>query len=296
MEKPDVDMIEGLSPAISIEQKATSHNPRSTVGTVTEIHDYLRLLFARVGTPYCPDHGLALQSETVAEMVDKLLALPEDTRLMVLAPVVTARNGEQADLLEELRAQGFSRVCIDGKVHELDASPKLRKNVKHTVEVVVDRLRARADAKQRLSESLETALRHADGRAIVIEGEGAHEHLFSAKYACPVPTCEYALPELEPRLFSFNNPMGACPRCDGLGEVEFFDPKRIVAHPNLSLASGAIRGWDRRNGVYYSMLKSLAAHFGFDIEAPWEVLDDATQKRILYGSGGEKLAFHYLTD
>src|SRR5437764_14017694 len=211
MEKPDVDLIEGLSPAIAIEQKSASHNPRSTVGTVTEIHDYLRLLFARVGTPYCPDHGLALQSETVAEMVDKLLALPEDTRLMVLAPVVTARKGEQADLLEELRAQGFSRVRIDGKVHDLDAAPRLAKNVKHTVEVVVDRLRARADAKQRLSESMETAVRHADGRAIVIEGEGAHEHLFSAKYACPVASCEYAPPVLDQRLLSFNYTMVAYP-------------------------------------------------------------------------------------
>ncbi|HYL88171.1 MAG TPA: excinuclease ABC subunit UvrA [Burkholderiales bacterium] len=293
MEKPDVDLIEGLSPAIAIEQKTASHNPRSTVGTVTEIHDYLRLLFARVGTPYCPDHGLALQSETVAEMVDKLLALPEDTRLMVLAPVVTGRKGEQVDLLEELRAQGFSRVRIDGKVHELDAAPRLKKNVKHTVEVVVDRLRARADAKQRLAESLETALRHADGRAIVIEGEGAREHLFSAKYACPVPSCEYALPELEPRLFSFNNPMGACPRCDGLGSVEFFDTKRIVAHPNLSLASGAIRGWDRRNHFYYSMLQSLAKHYRFDIEQPWEMLDERVQKVILHGSGKETVAFHY---
>ena len=293
MEKPDVDLIEGLSPAIAIEQKAASHNPRSTVGTVTEIHDYLRLLFARVGTPYCPDHGLALQSETVAEMVDKLLALPEDTRLMVLAPVVTGRKGEQVDLLEELRAQGFSRVRIDGKVHELDAAPRLKKNVKHTVEVVVDRLRARADAKQRLAESLETALRHADGRAVVIEGEDAHEHLFSAKYACPVPTCEYALPELEPRLFSFNSPMGACPRCDGLGSVEFFDAKRIVAHPNLSLASGAIRGWDRRNHFYYSMLQSLARHYRFDIEQPWEMLDERIQRLILGGSGDEPIAFHY---
>src|SRR5437867_3337785 len=296
MEKPDVDLIEGLSPAIAIEQKAASHNPRSTVGTVTEIHDYLRLLFARVGTPYCPDHGLALQSETVAEMVDKLLALPEDTRLMVLAPVVMARKGEQADLLEELRAQGFSRVRIDGKVHDLDAAPRLKKNVKHTVEVVVDRLRARADAKQRLAESLETALRHADGRAIVIEGEAAREHLFSAKYACPVPTCEYALPELEPRLFSFNNPMGACPRCDGLGAVEFFDPKRVVAHPNLSLASGAIRGWDRRNHFYYSMLQSLAGHYGFDVEQPWELLDEKVQELILSGSGQEKIAFTYLSE
>ncbi len=293
MEKPDVDLIEGLSPAIAIEQKASSHNPRSTVGTVTEIHDYLRLLFARVGTPYCPEHGLALQSETVAEMVDKLLALPEDTKLMVLAPVITGRKGEQVDLLEELRAQGFSRVRIDGKVHELDAAPHLKKNVKHTVEVVVDRLRARPDAKQRLAESLETALRHADGRAIAVETDSAHEHLFSAKYACPVPTCQYALPELEPRLFSFNNPMGACPRCDGLGSVEFFDTKRIVAHPNLSLASGAIRGWDRRNHFYYSMLQSLSKYYKFDLEQPWEMLDDRIQKIILAGSGREKIAFHY---
>jgi excinuclease ABC subunit A len=293
MEKPDVDLIEGLSPAIAIEQKAASHNPRSTVGTVTEIHDYLRLLFARVGTPYCPDHGLALQSETVAQMVDQLLALPDDTRLMVLAPVVSGRKGEQHDLLEELRAQGFSRVRIDGKVHDLDSAPRLAKNIKHTVEVVVDRLRARADAKQRLAESLETALRHADGRAVVVETDSHKEHLFSAKYACPVPTCEYALPELEPRLFSFNNPMGACPRCDGLGSVEFFDTKRIVAHPNLSLASGAIRGWDRRNHFYYSMLQSLAKHYKFDIEQPWEMLDERIQKLILHGSGKEKIAFHY---
>src|SRR5436190_2117612 len=293
MEKPDVDLIEGLSPAIAIEQKASSHNPRSTVGTVTEIHDYLRLLFARVGTPYCPDHGLALQSETVAEMVDKLLALPEDTRLMVLAPVIMGRKGEQADLLEELRAQGFSRVRIDGKVHDLDTAPKLRKNLKHSIDVVIDRLRVRAEVKQRLAESLETALRHADGRAVVVETDTGHEHVFSSRYACPVPTCEYALPELEPRLFSFNNPMGACPRCDGLGSVEFFDTKRIVAHPNLSLASGAIRGWDRRNHFYYSMLQSLAKHYTFDIEQPWEMLDERVQQLILHGSGKEKIAFHY---
>jgi excinuclease ABC subunit A len=293
MEKPDVDLIEGLSPAIAIEQKAGSHNPRSTVGTVTEIHDYLRLLFARVGTPYCPEHGLALEAQTVAEMVDQLVALPEDTRLMVLAPVVAARKGEQASLLEELRAQGFTRVRIDGKVHELDASPHLKKNVKHTVEVVVDRLRARADGKQRLAESLETALRHADGRAIVVEWDSQKEHLFSARFACPVATCDYALPELEPRLFSFNNPMGACPRCDGLGAIDFFDPRRIVAHPNLSLASGAIRGWDRRNHFYFSMLQSLARHYGFDVEQPWEMLDEHIQKLILQGSGREKIAFSY---
>jgi excinuclease ABC subunit A len=293
MEKPDVDLIEGLSPAIAIEQKAASHNPRSTVGTVTEIHDYLRLLFARVGTPYCPEHGLALQAHSVSQMVDQLLGRPEDTRLMVLAPVVSGRKGEQADLLEELRAQGFTRVRIDGKVHDLDTAPKLKKNTKHSIDVVIDRLRVRAEVKQRLAESLETALRHADGRAVVIETDNGHEHLFSSKYACPVPTCEYALPELEPRLFSFNNPMGACPRCDGLGEVEFFDPKRIVAHPNLSLASGAIRGWDRRNHFYYSMLQSLAKHYRFDIEQPWEMLEDKVQRLVLQGSGKEAIAFHY---
>jgi len=292
MEKPDVDLIEGLSPAIAIEQKAASHNPRSTVGTVTEIHDYLRLLYARAGTPYCPEHGLALQAQTVAQMVDHVLALPEDTRLMLLAPVIAGRKGEQADLLEELRAQGFTRVRVDGKVHDLDAAPRLAKNLKHSVDVVIDRLRARADAKQRLAESFETALRHADGKALVVEIDSKKEHLFSANFSCPA--CDYSLPELEPRLFSFNNPVGACPRCDGLGAIEFFDPKRIVAHPNLSLASGAIRGWDRRNHFYYSMLESLAAHYGFDVEQPWEALPDAVQKLVLYGSGKEKIAFRYV--
>ena len=294
MEKPDVDLIEGLSPAIAIEQKAASHNPRSTVGTVTEIHDYLRLLYARVGTPYCPQHNLALQAQTVAQMVDQVLALPEDTKLMILAPVVARRKGEQAELLDELRAQGFTRVRIDAKVHELDAAPRLSKNVKHSVDVVIDRLRVRADSKQRLAESFETALRHADGRALVVETDSRKEQLFSAKFSCPL--CDYALPELEPRLFSFNNPMGACPRCDGLGAIEFFDPKRVVAHPNLSLASGAIRGWDRRNHFYYSMLQSLAKHYGFDVEQPWELLDEKVQQLILAGSGQEKIAFTYLSE
>jgi excinuclease ABC subunit A len=294
MAKPEVDLIEGLSPAIAIEQKAASHNPRSTVGTVTEIHDYLRLLYARAGTPYCPEHQLALEAQTVAEMVDQVSALPEDSRVMILAPVIAGRKGEQADLLEELRAQGFTRVRIDGAVHELDAPPRLARNAKHSVDVVVDRLRVRADAKQRLAESLETALRHADGKAVVLEIDSRKEHLFSAKYACPA--CDYSLPELEPRLFSFNNPMGACPRCDGLGTVEFFDPKRIVAHPNLSLASGAIRGWDRRNHFYYSMLESLAGHYRFDIEMPWESLDERIQRLVLYGSGKEKIAFRYPTE
>jgi excinuclease ABC subunit A len=294
MEKPDVDLIEGLSPAIAIEQKAASHNPRSTVGTVTEIHDYLRLLYARAGTPYCPEHRLALQAQTVAQMVDHVLALPEDTKLMLLAPVIAGRKGEQTELLEELRAQGFTRVRVDGKVHDLDAAPRLARNVKHSVDVVIDRLRARADAKQRLAESFETALRHADGKALVVETDSKKEHLFSANFSCPA--CDYALPELEPRLFSFNNPVGACPRCDGLGAIEFFDPKRIVAHPNLSLASGAIRGWDRRNHFYYSMLQSLAAHYAFDIEQPWELLPDAVQKLVLYGSGKDQIAFRYLSE
>jgi excinuclease ABC subunit A len=294
MEKPDVDLIEGLSPAIAIEQKAASHNPRSTVGTVTEVHDYLRLLYARAGTPYCPQHQLALQAQSVSQMVDHVLALPEDTKLMVLAPVVARRKGEQSELLDELRAQGFTRVRVDGKVHDLDAAPRLAKNTRHSVDVVIDRLRARADSKQRLAESFETALRHADGRALVVETDGGREHLFSAKFSCPA--CDYALPELEPRLFSFNNPMGACPRCDGLGEIEFFDAKRVVAHPNLSLAGGAIRGWDRRNHFYYSMLQSLAKHYRFDIEQPWEALPDEVQKLIMSGSGKEKIAFHYLSE
>jgi excinuclease ABC subunit A len=294
MEKPDVDLIEGLSPAIAIEQKAASHNPRSTVGTVTEIHDYLRLLFARAGTPYCPDHGIALEAQTVAQMVDHVLALPAEARLMILAPVVAGRKGEQADLLEELRAQGFTRVRVDGTVHELDQAPRLSRTKAHTIEVVIDRLRAKPESKQRLAESFETALRHADGRALVVNLEDRKEHLFSARYACPV--CDYALAELEPRLFSFNNPMGACPKCDGLGEVEFFDARRVVAHPNLSLAGGAIKGWDRRNHFYYSMLASLASHYGFDVEAPWEMLDDKVQRLILHGSGKEKIAFRYLTE
>jgi excinuclease ABC subunit A len=294
MAKPEVDLIEGLSPAIAIEQKAASHNPRSTVGTVTEVHDYLRLLFARAGTPYCPQHRLALEAQTVAEMVDQIAALPQDTRIMILAPVVAGRRGEQADLLGELRAQGFTRVRIDDRVHELDATPRLAKNVRHSVDVVVDRLRVRADARQRLAESLETALRHADGKVLVMEADSGREHLFSARYSCP--KCDYAVPELEPRLFSFNNPAGACPRCDGLGAVEFFDPKRIVAHPNLSLAGGAIRGWDRRNHFYFSMLQSLARHYDFDIESPWEMLDERIQNVILQGSGGEKISFRYFSE
>ncbi len=292
MEKPDVDLIEGLSPAISIEQKATSHNPRSTVGTVTEIHDYLRLLYARVGDPQCPEHGITLAAQTVSQMVDAVLALPEDTRLMILAPLVVGRKGENVELFAELRAQGFVRVRVDGVVHELDAVPKLDKNKKHTIEVVVDRLKVRADAKQRLAESFETALRHAEGRALAVEMDTDKEHLFSAKFACPV--CSYALPELEPRLFSFNNPMGACATCDGLGQVSFFDPARVVAFPHLSLASGAIKGWDKRNQFFYMMLQSLAMHYGFDLDTPWEKLPKRIREVILDGSGKEAIKFQVL--
>ncbi|MEK6663756.1 MAG: excinuclease ABC subunit UvrA [Pseudomonadota bacterium] len=292
MEKPDVDLIEGLSPAISIEQKATSHNPRSTVGTVTEIHDYLRLMFARVGDPYCPEHGIGLSSQTVSQMVDHVLALGDDTKLMILAPIVAGRKGEQHELFDELRAQGFVRVRIDGKTYEMDKLPKLDKNKKHTVEVVVDRLKVRADVKQRLAESFETALRHADGRALAVEMDSEKEHLFSARFACPV--CNYSLSELEPRLFSFNNPMGACPKCDGLGVISFFDPKRVVAFPHLSLGAGAIKGWDRRNQFYFIMLQSLAAHYDFDLDLPFEELPQAIQDILLYGSGKDELDFKYL--
>src|SRR5258708_39918388 len=293
MEKPDVDLIEGLSPAIAIEQKATSHNPRSTVGPVTEIHDYLRLLFARVGDPYCPDHNVPLSAQSIAQMVDHVAALAEGTRVMILAPLVVSRKGEHAELFDELRAQGFVRLRIDGAVHEIDQLPKLDRNRKHTIEIVIDRLKVVADGtiQQRLAESFETALRHADGRAIAVEMDSGKEHLFSAKFACPA--CSFSIAELEPRLFSFNNPMGACPRCDGLGEITFFDPKRVVAFPHLSLAGGAIRGWDRRNQFYFSMLTSLAQHFDFDVDAPFESLTERAQQVVLHGSGDEKVAFRY---
>ncbi|MCX9155784.1 excinuclease ABC subunit UvrA [Niveibacterium sp. 24ML] len=294
MEKPDVDLIEGLSPAISIEQKATSHNPRSTVGTVTEIHDYLRLLYARAGIPHCPDHHLPLAAQSVSQMVDSVLGLPEDTKVMVLAPVVTERKGSFEEMFAELRAQGFVRLRIDGTLHEIDALPKLEKNGKHSIDIVVDRLKVRADARQRLAESFETALAHAEGRALAVEMDTGKAHLFSARFACPV--CSYAIAELEPRLFSFNNPVGACPKCDGLGTVEFFDPHRVVAFPHLSLASGAIRGWDRRNQFYFQMLQSLATHYGFDIDTTFEALAPETQQIVLYGSGKEKIGFKYMSE
>lgn len=294
MDKPDVDLIEGLSPAISIEQKSTSHNPRSTVGTVTEIHDYLRLLFARAGQPECPEHKLNLQAQTITEMVDSMLGLPTGTRLMILAPVVVGRKGEQLELFESLKAQGFVRLRIDGTLYEIDELPQLAKTKKHSVDVVVDRLKVRPDVAHRLAESFETALRLADGKALVVEIDSDVSHIFSAKFSCPL--CDYALPELEPRLFSFNNPMGACPRCDGLGHIQFFDAKRVVAFPQLSLASGAIKSWDRRNQFYFQLLSSLAEHYQFDLNTPFEDLPTATQSMILEGSAKEEIVFRYLNE
>jgi excinuclease ABC subunit A len=301
MEKPDVDLIEGLSPAIAIEQKATSHNPRSTVGTVTEIHDYLRLLFARVGTPYCPNHpDQPLEAQSVSQMVDATLALPAGTRLAVLAPVVADRKGEHVDLFEDLRAQGFVRVRVrtegraEVRMHELDDPPRLAKTGRHSIDVVVDRVKLGPELAQRLAESFETALRIADGRAIALEMDTEREHLFSNRFACPV--CSHALRELEPRLFSFNNPLGACPECDGLGTVEYFDPQRVVHFPNLGLGAGAIRGWDRRNPFYFQMLQSLSAHYDFEVDTPFEALPPSLQQVILHGSGTQKIPFVYRSD
>ncbi len=296
MEKPDVDHIEGLSPAISIEQKTTSHNPRSTVGTITEIYDYLRLLFARAGIPRCPEHGVDLAAQTVSQMVDQVLALPEGTRLMLLAPVVQARKGEHVQLFEQLKAQGYIRARVDGAVVELDQPPKLSPKVNHTIEVVVDRFKVRGDLGLRLAESFETALKLADGIAQVafMDEPDRAPLVFSSRFACP--HCGYALVELEPRLFSFNNPSGACPECDGLGVMQSFDPEKIVANPDLSLAGGAVRGWDRRNAYYFQMISSLARHYGFDVEAPFRTLSAAHREAILYGSGGEDIEFEYVNE
>jgi len=294
MEKPDIDHIEGLSPAISIEQKSTSHNPRSTVGTITEIHDYLRLLFARVGVPHCPDHDIPLQAQTVSQMVDHVLEQDQGSRWMLLAPVVQERKGEHLGILDELRAQGFIRARIDGEVLELDHAPTLDLHRKHNIEVVVDRFKVREDLKLRLAESFETALRLADGLARVLNMDDAREITFSAKFACP--QCGYSLTELEPRLFSFNNPVGACPGCDGLGVKQSFDPRRVVAYPHLSLAGGAVRGWDRRNAYYFQLISSLADHYEFDIETPFEELPEHIRDIILYGSGTELIEFRYLNE
>lgn len=295
MEKPDVDTIEGLSPAISIEQKSTSHNPRSTVGTITEIYDYLRLLYARVGTPRCPDHDVPLEAQTVSQMVDQVLALPEGRKLMLLAPVVRERKGEHLSVFEELRAQGFVRARVNGKLHELDELPKLDKQKKHSIDVVVDRFKVREDLQQRLAESFETALGLADGIALIapMDDEEGEEIIFSARFACP--HCGHSISELEPKLFSFNNPAGACPTCDGLGVKQFFDAKRLV-NGELTLAEGAIRGWDRRNVYYFQMLGSLSNHYGFSLEQPFDELAAEHQKVILFGSGTQSVDFKYLND
>ena len=297
MEKPDVEHIEGLSPAISIEQKSTSHNPRSTVGTITEIHDYLRLLFARVGEPRCPDHAVALEAQTVTQMVDTVMARPHGERLMLLAPLVGDRKGEHARILDGLKSQGFIRARIDGRLCELDDPVPLDPKRKHSIEAVVDRFRVRDDLTLRLAESFETALALSDGRAVVAPMDSDDEGddvVFSARFACHV--CGYAIPELEPRIFSFNNPAGACQRCDGLGAQTFFDPSRIVAHPELSLPGGAVRGWDRRNVYYFQMVQSLAAHFGFDIDAPFQELPPAVRDVILDGSGSEAIRFTFSSE
>ncbi len=297
MEKPDVDTIEGLSPAIAIEQKSTSHNPRSTVGTVTEIYDYLRLLYARAGTPRCPDHHIDLTAQTVSQMVDQVLQQPEGTALLLLAPMIQERKGEHLQVFDELKAQGFVRVRIDNRVYELDALPKLDGKRKHSVDAVVDRFKVRADMAQRLAESFETALRLSNGTARVVEmldtdsKKTPKEWVFSNRFACP--ECGYSLAELEPRLFSFNNPSGACPSCDGLGVQEFFDPARVVHHTELSLAGGAVRGWDRRNGYYFQLIQSLAKHFKFDVEAPYKSLPSSVKKTLLYGST-DKIDFRYV--
>jgi excinuclease ABC subunit A len=293
MEKPDVDHIDGLSPAISIEQKSTSHNPRSTVGTVTEIYDYLRLLYARAGTPRCPDHGVTLEAQTVSQMVDQVLELPADARLMLLAPVIVERKGEHVQLMQDLMAQGFIRARINGEVYELDDPPTLDLRKKHNIEAIIDRFKVKADLKQRLAESFETALRLADGvaRIAFMDDADNEELVFSDRFACNI--CGYSLTELEPRLFSFNNPTGACSGCDGLGVKQFFDPDRVIVNSDLSLAGGAIRGWDRKTTYYFQMIKSLARHFKFDIETPYDELPENLRQIVLYGSGKEKIEFNY---
>ncbi len=295
MEKPDVDHIEGLSPAISIEQKSTSHNPRSTVGTITEIYDYLRLLFARAGDPRCPDHQITLEAQTISQMVDQVMALPEGRKLMLLAPVVEARKGEHEQLLDKLRSEGFVRARINGEVIDLDSVPKLGLRKKHTIEVVIDRFKVREDLQQRLADSFETAINLSDGIARIADMDGKQKDIvFSARFACPV--CGYSLSELEPRLFSFNNPAGACPTCDGLGIHQFFDPNRVVSQPESGLAGGAIRGWDRRSTYYFQMLTALSKHYGFDMDKPFCKLPKKIQKIVLYGSGEDEIKFVYHND
>ena len=294
MEKPDVDHIEGLSPAISIEQKSTSHNPRSTVGTVTEIYDYLRLLFARVGTPKCPEHDVALEAQTISQMVDQIIELPEESKQMILAPVIRDRKGEHLHILDNLRAQGFIRVRIDGLVCDLDDTPELDKKKKHTIEVVVDRFKIRPEIAQRLAESLETCVGLSGGLVLVVpmDDDDSEGLLFSSQFSCP--HCGYSLSELEPRLFSFNNPAGACGTCDGLGVKQYFDQSLVVAEPSLSISEGAIRGWDRRSIYYFQMLNSVAEHYGFDIDKPFDKLTKKQQHLILQGSGEDEISFNYV--
>jgi Excinuclease ABC subunit A len=295
MDKPEVDLIEGLAPAIAIEQKATSHNPRSTVGTVTEIHDYLRLLFARLGQPHCPKHPeQVLAAQSISQMVDTVLSWPAETRIMLLAPVQSERKGEHLEQLIELKTRGFTRVRIDGLIQELEPLPRLAKQQKHTIEVVVDRLKVRSDAAERLAESLEMACAQGNGRVLVVDMDRGGEHLFSTKMACPI--CDFSLAELEPRLFSFNSPLGACPTCDGLGEIDEFEPSKIVVHPELSLAGGAIKGWDRRTIFYFQLLQGLAAHYGFNVETPWRELPADVRQVILYGSGEQIIEFPYINE
>ena len=295
MEKPDIDHIEGLSPAISIEQKSTSHNPRSTVGTITEIYDYLRLLFARVGDPRCPEHGITLKAQTVSQMVDTVMAMPEGQRLMLLAPLVRDRKGEHLHVFEQARAAGFIRVRVNGIVVDLDDVPELDKRKKHRIDVVVDRFKIRDDLALRLAESFETALELTDGIACVAPmDDDGDEVLFSARYSCP--QCGHSIDELEPRLFSFNNPAGACASCDGLGVTQYFDEARVVAHPESSLGEGAIRGWDRRNVYYFHLLTSLAKHYGFSIEAPFNTLSEDHRSLLLHGNNGEEIEFAYIND
>ena len=296
MEKPDVDHIEGLSPAISIEQKSTSHNPRSTVGTITEIYDYLRLLYARAGIPHCPDHNYPLAAQTVSQMVDQTLLQDPEQRFMLLAPVIKDRKGEHVQVFDQLRAQGYVRVRVDGVLYELDMVPELALRQKHSIDAVIDRFKPREDIKQRLAESFETALKLGDGSAelVAMDNTDVPSILFSSKYSCPV--CDYSLTELEPRLFSFNSPMGACPSCDGLGVAQFFDAGKVVLHPELSLAAGAIRGWDRRNAYYFQLIHSLAKHYQFDVESSWQELPEAVQQAVLYGSGKQEINFNYMTE
>jgi excinuclease ABC subunit A len=294
MNKPDVDTIEGLSPAISIEQKSTSHNPRSTVGTVTEIHDYLRLLYARAGDPFCPEHKIKLEAQTVSQMVDQVLSMEIDKKIMIMAPVVNDRKGSHLDLIDELKAQGFIRIRINQKIYEIDDLPLLDKNKKHQIDVVIDRLKINPEIKQRITESIETGLKIANGKIIIFDMDRNESILLSAKFSCP--HCEYSLPELEPRLFSFNNPIGACPECDGLGQKNFFDNNRVIAFPELSLAAGAIKGWDKRNQFYFQMLQSLASHYTFDLDLPFKDLPQNIQDIILNGSGSVKIEFKYFSD